>query len=395
MKQVIQTILIEESVAQHPLTHAAIMAQSKAQGFGPKQIVFPDKDTDPINQVLADLTSQLKDDYDAGKHVLLLRKARGDQFKTCPGTKGVVCCNYFVLNYMSGCPLNCSYCYLSAYLTQKALTLQVDLDEVLVKLETLFAENPKRFFRIGTGELADSLALPASDPLTTHLVERFADIPNALIEFKTKSDRIDHLLTLDAKQKSMVSWSISPSPLSQREEHETASIEKRLQCARRVSDAGYLLAFHMDPILYDHPNMRAWEYDYETLIEQVFAAVPPERIAWISVGGLRMLKGLRERMIERFPESRLAYQEMIPGSDGKLRYPKPLRKHMFTFVSDTIKRMGLKHVASSDHVPPVYLCMEAREVWHDVLGSTPDPRGRLQPLFTNALPRQITQNLAL
>ncbi|NIO07104.1 MAG: hypothetical protein GTO40_03580, partial [Deltaproteobacteria bacterium] len=51
-----------------------------------------------------------------GKKRLLLTRHKGEFLKKCPGTEGSVCCNYFVINFASNCPMDCSYCYLQDYL---------------------------------------------------------------------------------------------------------------------------------------------------------------------------------------------------------------------------------------------------------------------------------------
>ena len=61
------------------------------------------------------------------------------------------------------------------------------------------------------------------------------------------------------------------------------------EAARRVLDAGYRVAFHLDPII----AYAGAERDYLALIEELFEAIAPEQIAFISMGGLRMTPALR------------------------------------------------------------------------------------------------------
>ena len=56
--------------------------------------------------------------------------------------------------------------------------------------------------------------------------------------------------------------------------------------------AGYLIGLHFDPmILYE-----GWEEGYEALARQVFEAVKPERVAWISIGSLRFNPEMKKKM---------------------------------------------------------------------------------------------------
>src|SRR5262245_36480507 len=50
--------------------------------------------------------------FGAAKNRLFLTRHKGEFLKKCPGSEGQVCCNYFVINFASNCPMDCSYCYL-------------------------------------------------------------------------------------------------------------------------------------------------------------------------------------------------------------------------------------------------------------------------------------------
>jgi hypothetical protein len=106
---------------------------------------------------------------------------------------------------------------------------------------------PERSFRIGTGELADSLALDPLTGLSRHLVPFFAARANATLELKTKTDNVGELLDLDPRGRVVVSWSVNAPAIVAAEEHGTASLAERLSAARRVQEAGYRLGFHFDP----------------------------------------------------------------------------------------------------------------------------------------------------
>ena len=68
-------------------------------------------------RVVDDVRGAETKDFAAGKRRLLLQRRRGRFLEACPGgTNGVVCCNYLVLNLISNCPLDCSYCFLQEYL---------------------------------------------------------------------------------------------------------------------------------------------------------------------------------------------------------------------------------------------------------------------------------------
>ena len=298
--------------------------------------------------------------FGAAKRRLLLARHRGEFLKKCPGSDGQVCCNYFVINFASNCSMDCSYCYLQEYLASNpALKVFGNVGDLLAEAGEMLGRHRKFFFRIGTGELTDSLALDPYIGFSAEIVPFFAEQPNVLLELKTKSDCVDGLLALDPKDRVVVSWSMNPEKVIDADEHDTASFEERLNAARRCQAAGYRLGFHFDPMV-EYPG---WEGDYRDMVERTFAAVDAKRISWISLGVLRTTPGLKRTMRARFPESRLPAGEQVLCPDGKLRYFQPLRVAMY--------RKMLGWIRAAAPLVFVYLCMESREVWEQVFGFAP------------------------
>ncbi len=151
------------------------------------------------------------DSFGAAKKKLYLAKHKGEFLKKCPGSDGQVCCNYFVINFASNCPMDCSYCYLQEYLADNPeLKVFSNVDDLLTEAEGLLNKHRRFFFRIGTGEITDSLALDPYIGFTREIVPFFAEQPNVLLELKTKSDCVEGLLLLDPKDRVVVSWSMNP-----------------------------------------------------------------------------------------------------------------------------------------------------------------------------------------
>ena len=308
----------------------------------------------------ADGLAGSKDPFGKGKRRLLLQRHRGDFLKKCPGSEGQVCCNYFVINFASNCPMECSYCYLQEYLAENpALKVFSNVDDLLGEADQLLSKHRRFFFRIGTGEITDSLALDPYIGFCAEVVPFFAEQPNVLLELKTKSDRVEGLLDLDPKGRVVVSWSMNPQSVIDAEEHLTASFEERVVAARRCQEAGYKLGFHFDPMV-EYPG---WEEDYRGMVERIFSMVDHRRIAWISMGVLRNTPGLKRIMRERFPDSRLVSGEQVLCPDSKMRYFQPLRVSMY--------RKMLRWIREASPIVFVYLCMESKEVWEQVFGFAP------------------------
>ena len=87
------------------------------------------------------------------------------------------------------------------------------------------------YIRIGTGEQIDSLSLDDITLYSKKLIPFFNDYPNWILEFKTKSNNIKNFKDTHSIGNTVVSWSVNPEFIVQKEEHGTASLKERLNSA--------------------------------------------------------------------------------------------------------------------------------------------------------------------
>ncbi len=311
--------------------------------------------------------------FNKGKQHLLLCRNRGTFFKPCPGTAEYRCCGYHVLNIGMNCPIDCVYCILQAYLNQPWITAFVNIDDLFNELDSALRDAPETFYRIGTGEFTDSLALESITGISAKLVAFMADRTNGILELKTKSGSIDTLANIKHKGKTILSWSLNSPVIMKKEEIRAATLMERLEAARRAAQWGYGLGFHFDPIIY-HPH---WREGYEETIDLLFRLVPRDAIVWISLGALRYLPSLKIISTARFHHSSMFHQEFITGLDGKSRYFRTLREEMYSHIYRL-----LRHSIADDTC--IYFCMESDEIWQKVCGYIPENKGGIAAMLDNA-----------
>ncbi len=251
-------IYVEKDAADEPLTQKILSRLADV----------PMEEIEDV-RVLSEAVKARPDGIGEGKRFLLLRRDRGQSFKPFPESVDYLSCDYFTLHTAEGCDLECSYCILQAYLTNPLLTVYVNLEDMLGKLQQILDQNPDRFFRIGTGQLADSLSLDHITGFSEILVPFFARQTNATLELKTKSDNIERLLGLKPDGRTIVSWSVNSKKIQQEEEHKCASLAERIEAAGKVLRAGYRAGFHFDPLI-DYPG---WEKDYEETAKEIFSKI--------------------------------------------------------------------------------------------------------------------------
>jgi spore photoproduct lyase len=317
-------------------------------------------------------------EFDRSKKNLFITEFAGHFFKRCPGSKpGLLCCNYFVLNWGQQCDMNCSYCYLQSFINNPVMTLYSNLDKAFAELREIARSMGKQKLRVGTGETVDSLSL---DPLThfaRDIIVLFREFPHWTVEFKTKSSFVDQFLDVEHGGNAIVSWSLNPQPVITAEEHGTASLEERLAAAERCLKKDFPVGFHLDPVIY-HAE---WEKNYDTLVDEICRRFSPKQIPFMSIGALRFQPEQRHLMRERFGmKSFVTSAEMFPSADGKLRYPVALRTQMF----ERIRQRFLNH----DPAWKIFLCMETPETW---AARSPFKEEELHDLFDPKIARSIAK----
>lgn len=301
-----------------------------------------------------------EDLFKTAKKVMFFTENRGRFLKKCPGSKGVVCCNYYTINSVSGCPFDCSYCILQHYIENNPfITVFLNRSRAIDEISEFVKENGH--IRVGTGELADSLALDflldESGFFVSELAKRSLS-GRVQFEFKTKSAEIERLLDVKSRYPEadiVAGFSMNVPRFRDLEETGTATIGERLSAALRLQKAGVKVAIHFDPIL----MLDSLFDEYMELIKTIFTTLQPSEIAWISMGGFRHTLALTETIQRRMPGSFLFRGEMFPSdTDNKLRYLAPVRRRFYKAFFDRISSFF-------DGNPPLYMCMEKAFMWND------------------------------
>ena len=285
-------------------------------------------------------------DYNRRLEKFFIVKEKYNFFVDCPCTKDAVCCGYKIMNCGFGCGFECQYCFLQSYTNAPGIMLQANLEDYFKEFKSFKNKN----IRLGTGQFTDSLIFDDITNYAVEIVEFFRNYPQTRFEFKTKSKNIGGLLSIPSANNMIVSWSLNPQKIIDSTEFYTASLKERLACAEQCARHGYKIGFHFDPIVfYD-----GWEKDYQSVVKDIFKYVSPEKIAWISLGCLRMSPKQKEAIENRFVDNKILDGEFVLGFDNKLRYSSHLRQDIYRKMKEFILEHG-KNIW-------VYLCMEDKEM---------------------------------
>lgn len=361
-------LLVREESLDDPMTQKVM---AKLQGHAEIQMLS--EAGDPLSEAAASDSLSDSERFTQGKRTLLLQRHKGSWLKACPGTSGHVCCNLWIVNPGEGCPFDCTYCYLQSYLKRNpTLKMYTNTASLLEEIETRATAEPNRLFRVGTGELIDSLVWDDLTEQTLEFVPFFGRIPNLLLELKSKDDYVDNLITMrdEHQGKTVVSWSVNARSVTERDERSTASLAQRIAAAEKVVDAGYRVGFHFDPLV----HFEGWEDEYRDTVEAIFSRIPADKVAWVSLSTLRYRPDLQEMMLARFPDSKIPFGEQFLAKDRKIRYVQPLRFRMLNFVRDQLLAIRKEL--------PVYMCMESSSAWRQITGGAPVAGSELSEVFS-------------
>ena len=281
-----------------------------------------------------------------------LNDQNNEVFGMCPvASEKTVCCNLMTIDAVQGCSLGCSYCSIQTFYSDGKISIDKNLAEKLANIPL----DPNKKYHIGSGQSSDSLAIGNREGVLDAQLDFARGNSNIILEFKTKSNNISHLLNTDIPKNVFVSWSLNPQIFIDNEEHGTASLEERLNSAKKLSNKGVLVGFHFHPIVY----YEGYEDDYKKIVKKVMSMFHPSQIAMISMGTLTFIKPAINKLRSTGLKSKVL---QIPMEDavGKSSYTKEVKKEIFANVYDEF---------SSWHKDLFfYLCMEESSIWEMVFG---------------------------
>ena len=269
--------------------------------------------------------------------------------KTPPPVKptDVVCPHFFELKWATGCPFDCSWCYLKGtlrFLPQKAKPKVKDYGKIESHLRAFLSLPGHRGEILNTGELADSLMCENSGrPFSNFIIPLFEAQDRHKVLFLTKATNVKNLLGITPHKQVIISFSLNAEKVARKWEKGAPKISERIEAAKKVVQPGYETRIRIDPMI----PIPGWEEHYIKLVDQIFEKIEPERITLGSLRGLQStINGSKDR-------SWLKYLSESSNWGKKVAFST--RCQMYSAVID--------HLFKRYHYTNVALCKETKAMW--------------------------------
>ena len=271
----------------------------------------------------------------APRRAVFLKHHKGAFLKPFPRhpwyDKGGGVYHNLILGY--NCYGSCHYCFIQTIFEDAIPTMYVNSDDMTRELRAFLENDPRAW--ISTGEYIDSLQLDETTHYTETVMDVMRDFPEAVLELRTKSGKVDHLPDIE-RPFVTVAFSISPQEVVADVEPGTASLERRLDKARLLHAKGYRIAVRIDPIIATKKYLHAYGG---------LASIIEERLSWhrvseVFLGILRFDDALLKRMAASTAARRLLDAEYVPCPDGKYR---PLKQARIEAYRDMVQSIRAYH----------------------------------------------------
>lgn len=259
--------------------------------------------------------------------------------------QGIICKTAIELHCALGCIHSCKYCHID-----DLLHIMLNLNETVQNLDNLIKSSKQGLWKLDS--LTDTIALEPELNASKTYVEYFSQFKDKFLLLYTKSNNVDHLLNLNHRGQTIISFTISCNTQANTIERLTPSLSNRISAMKKCQEARYTIRIRFQPIVPIHN----WKQENSNMVEEVLTQVQPDVIA------LKALAHMNATDLEKVfePETldlRFHNQALQHQSQSKTAGPFPdsARIEIYQFMIEQIK----KH----NQAIPIALCTETAQVW--------------------------------
>lgn len=243
------------------------------------------------------------------------------------------CPGFWKVNYISGCPYRCRFCYLDFSTGRmnggnKIISIAAEADALAVvkRWAEKMGDTPAL---LNTGETGDSFAFDEAEAANISLVEWLRGRKQAIL-FLTKSSS-PSMASAPTTTEAVYSFSVNPREVCRAFNAPFVSLE----LLRTLNDQGKRIRLRLDPLIPIPGWMTAYEYYLNELAREVFVNRHPEMI---TLGSLRSTDGNYRLRVSQGVD---LIQHLVKESDGghhPWRVPREVRTGMYRVILEMARR---------------------------------------------------------
>ena len=267
------------------------------------------------------------------------------------------------MNLAEGCPAHCQYCYLAGSLSgPPVVRAYANLPRMLAHTASYAgtyppnrtwqtqAHDPATGSRPTTFEVSCYTDVLGIEHLTGSLAEcirYYGTQANAQLRFVTKYDQVDSLLGLPHNGQTRARFSLNADCIARRLEGGTASIEARLQAARKLAlpqgqgGGGYPIGLVIAPIM----PIPDWREQYTALFDRIADVIDFPSDVNAEFISHRFTPGSKDVLLQWYPNTSLDMDETTRvekrNKFGGLKYvyrPEEMKEMKSFFYTEWQKR---------------------------------------------------------
>ncbi len=263
--------------------------------------------------------------------------------------QGIVCQDHYEFNTGYGCLFKCDYCYL-----EHILALNLNLEEFLEHLDPIVRAEPGPALWKWDNQ-TDTLCFEPEMGAVKLFVEYFSRFKDRFLMTYSKSDNVDHMLDLDHRGQTICCWTLNADTQSRLIERDAATMEQRIEAARKCEAAGYRVRFRFSAIC----PVRNWREENRRMLDLVFAKTHPDVITLETLSRMPDRSMFDKTMNPGLFEPRFleAIRRGSPEIEGKVWGPIPDRER------EEIYRFFIAEIRQRSPETPISLCQEPRTMW--------------------------------
>lgn len=235
--------------------------------------------------------------------------------------------HFYYTSGVMNCIFDCEYCYLQGMYPSGHIVVFVNTEDTFAALDAVLA---KHSAYVCISYDTDLLALEPLLHSVSDWMAFAAERTDVTLELRTKSAPLAVLRSLPVLPNVILAITLSPDPVIRAYEHKTPSLAARLSLASEALSLGWPVRLCFDPMLAVHDAQTV----YGEMFDEVFAALPMDRIYDASVGVFRISKEYLRTMRKHRPCAVTCYPYEL--RDGVYAYPADVSDGLLSFARDRL-----------------------------------------------------------